>query len=460
MGATNDFVSWATAAGNNCMSQSAYLANPAQQVGVQVGLADPTLYNKATRQANFIAAALAQFVANNQPNNVVDNGNQATFLAQLQLALNSASSSAGMQTITGAAHTFVAADEGLFTFRSNTGTLMLDTLPGIGPGVLPAGIVRIENGDATALYSVAVGSGATLDGVAAGYIVLGPGQQCVVQSSGTNYYTLQKPARVRLAANTSFYVDMAAGNDANEGLSATTGAWKTLQAADNWIAENVDFGGYVPTLQATGAFTAGLYSKIPFFGGLGFTINFASGASVAAAVNTSAFVSDGPGTNLTVTSAGTQTVLSCTGTLTEVGTIASVNGGHILFSGVNFGASPTTDVFAAAFGITTFNGAYTTSGGKNQHYLGNELGHIQAVAPPGGGTFVVTVTGTPAYSNAFAFINDNSLGTIPSSIVGYSGSATGVRAVVNDSSGLFTSGGANFFPGSSAVIYNNAYQYN
>ena len=43
---------------------------------------------------------------------------------------------ASTQSVTGTSHTFAAADNGLLTLRSNSGTLMTDTLPGTSPGVM------------------------------------------------------------------------------------------------------------------------------------------------------------------------------------------------------------------------------------------------------------------------------------------------------------------------------------
>lgn len=87
MAGTNDFLSWAIGPGANVMSQASYASNPAQTVGVSVGLADPTLANKTWRQSSFITAAIAQFVANNQTGNVQDNGNLGAFIAQFEAGL-------------------------------------------------------------------------------------------------------------------------------------------------------------------------------------------------------------------------------------------------------------------------------------------------------------------------------------------------------------------------------------
>jgi hypothetical protein len=69
------------------MPQATYLVNPATNQGVSIGFADPTLYNKAQRQASFMAAMIALFIQNNQNNNVLDDGNLTEMLANYEGAL-------------------------------------------------------------------------------------------------------------------------------------------------------------------------------------------------------------------------------------------------------------------------------------------------------------------------------------------------------------------------------------
>lgn len=79
MANTNQFLPWATGAGANVLSPSAYAALAALQQGFQNGVADPAQANTALRQATFVAAGLAQLMADFGPNNVLDDGNLVEF---------------------------------------------------------------------------------------------------------------------------------------------------------------------------------------------------------------------------------------------------------------------------------------------------------------------------------------------------------------------------------------------
>lgn len=83
----NDFLPWSIATGANVMSQTAYAANPAVNLGVGDGIADPTLANKSWRQSSVIASMIAQFIVNETGLDVFDDGNLSTLLAHFITAL-------------------------------------------------------------------------------------------------------------------------------------------------------------------------------------------------------------------------------------------------------------------------------------------------------------------------------------------------------------------------------------
>ena len=76
----NNFKAFATSAGANVESQAAYELDPALSVGFATGVADSGRLNKVWRQSSFIAAAIAQFVANAGVGNVLDDGDINNFL--------------------------------------------------------------------------------------------------------------------------------------------------------------------------------------------------------------------------------------------------------------------------------------------------------------------------------------------------------------------------------------------
>ncbi|NWC62910.1 phage tail protein [Cedecea sp. P7760] len=89
--ATNEFKPFATGAGANVMSQADWEALPALITGFQAGKASSAQVNKAIRQASFVAAALAQFIANQSGNDVHDDGDVTTLVASLLSAINKTS---------------------------------------------------------------------------------------------------------------------------------------------------------------------------------------------------------------------------------------------------------------------------------------------------------------------------------------------------------------------------------
>ncbi|MFP2742021.1 hypothetical protein ACLET0_14555 [Escherichia coli] len=86
--ATNDFKAFATGVGANVMSQADWEALPALLAGFSSGKASSDQVNKAIRQASFISSCLAQFVCNASGQNVLDDGDQAAFIAKLSAAFD------------------------------------------------------------------------------------------------------------------------------------------------------------------------------------------------------------------------------------------------------------------------------------------------------------------------------------------------------------------------------------
>lgn len=93
--ATNDFLPFATATGANVTVQATYAALSARGSGFQSGVAQSDQVNKVLRQAAFIAAAVAQFVSTNAAVDTLDDGNLATFTANLLAAIRTVSQTGG-----------------------------------------------------------------------------------------------------------------------------------------------------------------------------------------------------------------------------------------------------------------------------------------------------------------------------------------------------------------------------
>ena len=88
--ATNEILQFAeTDTGTNLLTQAEYLADAQRPIGNQPGVARSKLVNKALRQSSLIAAAVAQFVADNQANNVVDTADPADIADWIEAAVRS-----------------------------------------------------------------------------------------------------------------------------------------------------------------------------------------------------------------------------------------------------------------------------------------------------------------------------------------------------------------------------------
>ena len=71
--ATNEILRFAeTDTGTNLLTQAEYLADAQRPIGNQPGVARSKLVNKALRQSSLIAAGIAEFLADNQSNNITD----------------------------------------------------------------------------------------------------------------------------------------------------------------------------------------------------------------------------------------------------------------------------------------------------------------------------------------------------------------------------------------------------
>lgn len=85
----NQFLPFATDEDANVMSQTDYDALTARQSGFQLGVASSQELNKVWRQASIISTAIAQFICDNQAEDVLDNGEIPTLVNQLETAIQS-----------------------------------------------------------------------------------------------------------------------------------------------------------------------------------------------------------------------------------------------------------------------------------------------------------------------------------------------------------------------------------
>ncbi|HGK4612864.1 TPA: tail fiber protein [Yersinia enterocolitica] len=83
----NEILPFGLGAESNVMTQAEYEALAARSGGFSSGVAKSEQLNKVWRQSSFVASVLADFIATQSGNDVLDNGNTATLLASLELAI-------------------------------------------------------------------------------------------------------------------------------------------------------------------------------------------------------------------------------------------------------------------------------------------------------------------------------------------------------------------------------------
>lgn len=243
-----------------------------------------------------------------------------------------------------------------------------------------------------------------------------------------------------LTANRTYYV-RTDGSDANNGLANTIGgAFLTIQKAID-VATTIDFNGFVVTVQiADGTYAAGATIR-----------SFVGQASYAS------FVIKGNSatpSNVTVQSS----ISASSGVFATVqdfklagGSLLANLGGVLAYGNIEFGAGASYHVQAADGGSIICIGNYAISGGATRHLYCQNGGLITVSGR------TIEITGTPAFSTAFAIAATASM--VVNGIT-FVGSATGARYSVSLNGAINTGGGgASYLPGSVAGTTATGGQY-
>jgi hypothetical protein len=253
--------------------------------------------------------------------------------------------------------------------------------------------------------------------------------------------------RERLTANRTYYV-RTDGSDDNDGLADSAGgAFLTLQKAIDTV-QALDLAGFDVTIEVgDGTYTAAV-AGAPWVGDGTVTIDGNSGSPGNVIVSTTsadAIVAQ-DGASLVVQGLEVRTTTSGHG-------LAAYRGGTVRWSNVRFGACATAHIAATDGGMARVGGSYEIVGNAASHFYAARGGLVVNVSSP-----TVTVTGTPAFSTAFAFSEDNGGVVVPG--LTFSGSATGARYSANKNSVVVTGGaGASYFPGDAAGSVTNGARY-
>lgn len=249
--------------------------------------------------------------------------------------------------------------------------------------------------------------------------------------------------REKLTANRTYYV-LTTGSDSNNGLANTSGgAFLTIQKAINTVAA-LDLSVYNVTIQVgAGTYTGAVSVNGPWVG-LG-TVSLIGDTTTP----TNVVISTTSANCILVQNNG---VLSLGGfklqTTTSGDCIDTTANGIVNIAGaMNYGAVASGGVhLSSSNGGKIFNiggGNATISGGALAHVYSQQLGGVVFAG------VTITLSGTPAFSNAFAVATN--AGFFRSAGVTYSGSATGSRYAVSVNSVIQTDGaGTSALPGNAA----------
>jgi hypothetical protein len=251
--------------------------------------------------------------------------------------------------------------------------------------------------------------------------------------------------REQLTANRIYYV-RTDGSDGNNGLANSSGgAFLTIQKAIDAVAA-LDLSIYNVTVQVgDGTYSGGVVVSAPWVGSG--TVTLQGNTSTSA----NALLSTGANDCVVVLSGGTLIVTGFK--LTNSGAfLLHASSGSIRFSLLTFGTCGSQQVRATDGGRIMAIGNYSIDGGAGNHWsaLGNSIVRVQSKT--------VTLTGTPAFSLAFA--NADLSSTVLVNGNSFSGSAAGARYSATNNAVISSGGaGATYLPGNAAGSTGSGGQY-
>jgi hypothetical protein len=246
-------------------------------------------------------------------------------------------------------------------------------------------------------------------------------------------------SRESLTANRTYYV-RTDGSDSNTGLvNDASGAFLTLQKAWDTIVDTVDLNGYDVTVSiANGSYSAGARGTYAALGGNVYFVGNTGNPENVVITATDDFcfrMQDGAKTYISGMELRT----------TSSGACLSASAGGVIYinAGIRFGTCADAHIQANRNGDIVALAAYSIVGNAAWHahvYQGGVL----LVAD-----LTITLTGTPAFSNAFAYVHRGGIADLSGNT--FSGAATGVRFTV-EQSGYIKGNGTSltYLPGNAA----------
>ncbi len=240
---------------------------------------------------------------------------------------------------------------------------------------------------------------------------------------------------------TTYYVDFATGSDVT-GNGLISNPYKTLQHAFDTLNSNIVSSGVPITITQNGPVDG------PHTDTTGLIIqNAIKGATILNVVINGAILTSATA-GIFVTNGG---VVQISGTGSVRGAsfdVVSTGNSVVQFQGVTPGACSTAKLLAQFGATIRITGDYTDSGNAARHWDA-DFGGLISVDRGTGVASTITTSGTPAYGTAFAQASTGSVIRCTTALTVFAGSgATGVRYLVDKTSGIDTGGGgASFIPG-------------
>ena len=259
------------------------------------------------------------------------------------------------------------------------------------------------------------------------------------------------PGRIKLTAALTLNADASAGADVPTcGLTTGAGACRSVNyALNNILVPNYDTGGKPVIISFVNDDATCVSFGTAWTGGGQLFIQGPGGSPPSVGMTCAAIAI---GINAPLSAALFLTGFKISGGTTG---IFSQVPGFIVLNNINFGAESVAHINLIGPGSKLLlNGNYTISGGATYHWLANSPGALIATQ-----NITATLTGTPAFG-LFAVATDGG-GIQPSSLMTFSGTATGARIGVSAHGYIATgTGNVNFLPGNSAGAVGTAGYYN
>jgi hypothetical protein len=347
---------------------------------------------------------------------------------------------------TGTTYTVLDGDCGKLVTTSNASSIAV-TLPQAGASSqFVAGwsaiIANIGAGTATITPTTS-----TINGAAS--LALATNQATLIVSDGTNYHALihrndiSSKTRDVLSSNRTYYV-RTDGSNSNDGLTNSAGGAFLTIAKAMTVAAALDLGGNAVTVQVGAGTYAEAVTLAPLIGGTGTLIGDTTTPSNVVISATSAHAVQATNGNRAWTVRGFKLTTTTAGYGLHIN-----NGSAITYNNLDFGAAAGGQITVLNVSSAICTGNYSISGGAPWHWFGDSNSTISSDAD------TITLSGTPAFSTAFAFANGGAMLKVDANT--FSGSATGKRYQVQNNAVIFVNGaGTSYLPGNSAGTGTNA----